>query len=94
MNAEGFGVCNVSGELVTCPIEIECKTSEADNCCEGQYSFDWNIYIYLSKSNLDEQGTPFCCGGPIPEEYVSPYGGYGDDTYGAAESINKMYNHQ
>jgi hypothetical protein len=78
---------------VTCPIEIECKTSEADNCCEGQYSFDWNIYFYLSKSNLDEQGTPFCCGGPIPEEYVSPYGGYGDDTYGTAESINKMYNH-
>ena len=35
LNAEGFGTCNVSGQLVTCPIEIECQTSEADNCCEG-----------------------------------------------------------
>lgn len=36
LDAEGFGTCNVSGKLVTCPIEIECKTSEADNCCEGK----------------------------------------------------------
>lgn len=40
LNAEGIGVCNVSGQLVTCPIEIECQTSEADNCCEGQSSSD------------------------------------------------------
>jgi len=63
---------------VTCPVEIECKTSEADNCCEGKsQNFFFFIFIY-SKSNLDEQGTPFCCGGPIPEEYVSQYGGYQD----------------
>ena len=42
LDAEGFGICNVSGQLVACPIEIECKTDEADNCCEGIY-----IYIYL-----------------------------------------------
>lgn len=35
LNAEGFGTCNISGQLVTCPVEIECQTSEADNCCEG-----------------------------------------------------------
>jgi hypothetical protein len=50
--------------------------------------------FYLYKYILDEQGTPFCCGGPIPEEYASQYGGYGDDTYDAAESINKMYDYQ
>ncbi|CAF0725661.1 unnamed protein product [Adineta ricciae] len=74
LDAEGFGVCNISGELVTCPIEIECKTSEADTCCE------------------DEQGAPICCGGAIPDEYVSAYGGYGDDLYDAAESFNKILN--
>lgn len=36
LDAEGFGICNISGKLITCPIEIECKTSEADNCCEGR----------------------------------------------------------
>ncbi|UJR33713.1 hypothetical protein I4U23_021142 [Adineta vaga] len=74
LNSEGFGVCNISGELVTCPIEIECKTSEADTCCE------------------DEQGTPMCCGGPIPDEYASQYGGYGDDLYDTAESFHKILN--
>ncbi|CAF3786583.1 unnamed protein product, partial [Adineta steineri] len=29
LNKDGFGVCNVSGNLVTCPVEIECKMSEA-----------------------------------------------------------------
>ena len=33
-----MGVCNVSGKLVTCPIEIECRMDEADNCCEGNCS--------------------------------------------------------
>jgi hypothetical protein len=47
-------------------------------------------YFYLYKYNSDEQGTPFCCGGPIPEEYSSRYGGYGDDMYDAAESFNTM----
>ncbi len=46
LNAEGFGVCNVSGKLVTCPIEIECQMDEADTCCEGKYSF----YLILSLS--------------------------------------------
>ena len=36
LNDEGLGVCNISGKLVSCPIEIECKTDEADNCCEGK----------------------------------------------------------
>jgi hypothetical protein len=44
LNAEGFGVCKVSGKLVTCPIEIECQMDEADTCCEGKYSF----YLILS----------------------------------------------
>jgi hypothetical protein len=35
LNNEGMGVCNVSGRLIACPIEIECRTDEADNCCEG-----------------------------------------------------------
>jgi hypothetical protein len=39
LDKDGFGVCNISGKLVTCPIEIECKMSEADNCCEGKYWF-------------------------------------------------------
>ena len=38
LNDEGFGVCNISGELVSCPIEIECKITEADNCCEGKFT--------------------------------------------------------
>ena len=38
LDKDGFGVCNVSGKLVTCPIEIECKISEADTCCEGDQS--------------------------------------------------------
>ncbi|CAF1485529.1 unnamed protein product [Adineta steineri] len=74
LNAEGFGVCNISGELIECPLEIECKTDESDTCCE------------------DEQGAPFCCGGAIPEEYSTQYGGYADDMYDAAESINKILN--
>lgn len=37
LDAEGMGTCNISGKLVTCPVEIECKTSEADNCCEGTH---------------------------------------------------------
>ena len=36
LNDEGVGTCNISGKLVTCPIEIECQLSEADNCCEGE----------------------------------------------------------
>jgi hypothetical protein len=52
------------------------------------------LYSSLYKYNLDEQGTPFCCGGPIPDEYASQYGGYSDDMYGAAESINQMYDYQ
>lgn len=35
LDANGFGTCNISGQLVQCPIEIECRISEADNCCEG-----------------------------------------------------------
>jgi hypothetical protein len=46
LNEEGFGVCNISGELVTCPIEIQCRTDEADNCCEGRLLI---IIIYLLK---------------------------------------------
>ncbi|CAF3236412.1 unnamed protein product [Rotaria socialis] len=74
LDDEGFGTCNVSGLLVKCPIEIECQTNEADNCCE------------------DEQGTPYCCGGPLPEEYASAYGGYEDDAYAGADSINTILN--
>ncbi|CAF4176061.1 unnamed protein product [Rotaria magnacalcarata] len=74
LDAEGFGTCNISGLLVKCPIEIECQTNEADNCCE------------------DEQGTPYCCGGPLPEEYATSYGGYEDDAYAAADSINTILN--
>jgi hypothetical protein len=37
LNNEGFGVCNISGKLITCPIEIECKITEADSCCEGKF---------------------------------------------------------
>jgi hypothetical protein len=43
LNDDGFGVCNVSGKLVPCPIEIECQKDEADTCCEGKYS----IYLIL-----------------------------------------------
>jgi hypothetical protein len=50
--------------------------------------FKWSLFI--QKYNLDDQGAPYCCGGPIPEEFVSQYGGYEDDIYDAAESINKM----
>jgi hypothetical protein len=38
----------------------------------------------------DEQGAPFCCGGPIPVEYASHYGGYGDDMDDAGESIHHV----
>ncbi|CAF3786603.1 unnamed protein product [Adineta steineri] len=72
LNKDGFGVCNVSGNLVTCPVEIECKMSEADICCE------------------DEQGMPYCCGGPIPQEYFSQYGGYADDWKDSAENFNTI----
>lgn len=40
----------------------------------------------------DEQGKPYCCGGPIPLEYLSHAGGYGDDWEDAAESINTTLN--
>ena len=51
----------------------------------------WILFaLHLYKYNLDEQGTPFCCGGPIPAEFVSQYGGFEDDLYGKAESINQM----
>jgi hypothetical protein len=43
LDNEGFGICNISDKLVACPIEIECKISEADNCCEGKL----RIFIYL-----------------------------------------------
>lgn len=46
------------------------------------------IYFYL-KFNLDEQGTPYCCGGPIPEEYNSQYGGYADDYDGGSMTYVK-----
>jgi hypothetical protein len=80
LDKEGFGICNISDKLVTCPIEIECQKSEADNCCEGNYKkfFFLSFFIYRI-FNLDEQGTPYCCGGPIPDEYVSQYGGYEDN---------------
>lgn len=39
---------------------------------------------------LDEQGTPYCCGGPIPEEYSSYYGGYSDDPEDSADSIHGL----
>jgi hypothetical protein len=55
--------------------------------------FIW-FYSYQYNHNLDEQGTPYCCGGPIPIDYINQYGGYSDDTYGAAESISKMYDYQ
>lgn len=90
LNAEGFGTCNISGQLVTCPIEIECQTSEADNCCEGNDHFNL-LFSSIPKCHLDEQGTPYCCGGPIPEEYAAQYGGYSDDPYDAAESLHHMY---
>ena len=48
LNEEGFGVCNISGELVTCPIEIQCKTDEADNCCEGSF-MKLLLFVYLLK---------------------------------------------
>jgi hypothetical protein len=48
LNEEGFGVCNISGELVTCPIEIQCKTDEADNCCEGSF-MRLLLFIYSLK---------------------------------------------
>lgn len=45
LDADGFGVCNISGRLITCPIEIECKISEADNCCEGKlHRFSQSLY--------------------------------------------------
>lgn len=74
LNNEGMGVCNISGELVDCPIEIECQMSEADSCCE------------------DDRGVPYCCGGQLPEEYASQYGGYGDDMDDAAHSFNNILN--
>jgi hypothetical protein len=50
LDAEGFGVCNISGELVTCPIEIECKIEEADNCCEGKLlTFFFRLYVSISR---------------------------------------------
>lgn len=51
------------------------------------------FYGYLYNTNLDEQGTPYCCGGPVPVEYISQYGGYADDLYASAESIHKMYDY-
>ncbi len=47
------------------------------------------MFIYW-KYNLDEEGTPHCCGGPIPEEYISQYGEYADDWNDASESINQI----
>jgi hypothetical protein len=38
LNDEGMGTCNISGHLVPCPLEIECRLSESDNCCEGTLS--------------------------------------------------------
>jgi hypothetical protein len=43
------------------------------------------MYLYP-----DDTGTPYCCGGPIPDEYVSQYGGNADDMDDAGESINQM----
>lgn len=92
LDAEGFGTCNISGKLVTCPIEIECKTSEADNCCEGKHKILFSFNSLITKTlPSDEDGTPYCCGGPIPDEYASQYGGYGDNTwFDAAESIHQL----
>jgi hypothetical protein len=47
LNDEGFGVCNISGALVTCPIEIECNTNEADNCCEGIDSLSFMLILSI-----------------------------------------------
>lgn len=90
LDKDGFGVCNVSGKLVTCPIEIECKMSEADTCCEGnQPPLRSIVPLPTGPTRSDEHGTPFCCGGPIPDEYVSLYGGYADDWRDSADSVNK-----
>ncbi len=48
MNSEGFGICDISDKLVSCSIEIECKTVEADNCCEGKLF----VFICLFIENI------------------------------------------
>lgn len=52
----------------------------------------WDYYYLFIhwKYNLDEQGTPYCCGGPIPDEFVSSCEGCNADQYDSGESINKM----
>jgi hypothetical protein len=69
LNEQGFGKCNIFNRIVTCPIEIECQTSEADDCCEGNYNLT-SSYInqYKKHQSIDEYGTPFCCGHFIPEK--------------------------
>ena len=37
LNEQGIGKCNIFNRVVTCPIEIECRTDEADACCEGNH---------------------------------------------------------
>lgn len=39
LNEQGIGKCNIFGQVVTCPVEIECSTDEADECCEGNHDF-------------------------------------------------------
>jgi hypothetical protein len=50
LNEQGFGKCNIFNRIVTCPIEIECQISEADDCCEGNYNLTSSSYINQYKN--------------------------------------------
>lgn len=52
LDDEGFGKCNISNRVVLCPIEIECRTDEADECCEGNDDFlsSWWKYACIQMS--------------------------------------------
>ena len=58
---EDFDMCNNSGKIVRCPIEIECQTSEANSCCEGIFRKSF-LYLFIQNSHFDQDGIPYCGG--------------------------------
>lgn len=49
------------------------------------------IFLPIKTLYSDEDGTPYCCGGSIPDEYASQYGGYGDNSwFDGTESIHQL----
>ncbi|CAF1266481.1 unnamed protein product [Rotaria sordida] len=52
LNDEGIGKCNIANRIVTCPIEIQCEISEADDCCEDEDGTPFCCGHYVPKTTI------------------------------------------